>query len=301
MPYLTAIFLFIVGAWGKQLVKIIWYAVYHIPILILQAVASFFGSTVRIQLKKINAEDTFLYRFVQGLNFLDLFCIFFFICFCIDSEMFTDIIEDLGGLMVIGFVAPFFLTIYIHAVAPNKIKENREKEDKLEQYKYLVGREVVIIPGAVWSERDSFDNVMERGKPVRHTNSSLTVEMLGYYEGEPEARLSARYYKGTYDRYWIPAKYLKPKYYDEELRKQYSPLCGSYVRVLPGAIWGKPLESLGRYNYFFGKGNPVSDEDIKKTYIVMDVFVSKNIVMVKLREEYYGWVTVDNLQICGKT
>lgn len=215
MPYLTAIFLFIVGVWGKQLVKWFWRIVYDIPLGILQGISSRLGLKILENLDKRNAEDTFLYRLVQGFNFLDLFCIFFFICFCLDPNSFVEVAEEFGGLIVIGFIAPFFLSLYIHAEAPQRIYEKKIKEDKFAQYQYIVGREIEVLNGAIWSERDNLNNITSRGMPIKplsmeQINSHhYTVGALGYYNGEVEAKLSSRYYNEAYDGYWIPVKYLK--------------------------------------------------------------------------------------------
>lgn len=210
MPYLTAIFLFIVGAWGKQLVKIIWYAVYHIPILILQAVASFFGSTVRIQLKKINAEDTFLYRLVEGVNFLDLFCIFFICCMLADPNSLPEIIEETGGLMIIGFIFPFIGSVYIHSL-PYQAKKDLEKENEFEKYQSLPGKYVVILPNAYWSARDSLANIDERGKEVSsaYLGKQYKVECIEYFNDRIEAQLKNSERGVAPDERWIPAKYLE--------------------------------------------------------------------------------------------
>ena len=216
-----AILLVVVGIWGKQLVKAIWFAMHHLSAIILQIVASVFGVAAEKKLKEYNYQDSGIYRFVAGLNFLDIFCVFFIVCFIIDPDSLPAILDETGALLGIGFLFPFVGSFVIHVqiaenlkkepASPEDPEEEKRKIDAIAEYKQYIKRNVKILPGAVWSSRSSAENLVQRGQPVPTEIIGCTfwVDKLDYYKDHVEARLRTKLYGDSYDCWWIPVEYLR--------------------------------------------------------------------------------------------
>ena len=300
MPYLMAIFFILLGIFKTKLFLGVWYVIHHVPVIILQAVASFISGRATSKLKEKNAEDTAIYKFIDNLNFCDLLSLFFLSCMIVDSNSLSSIVYDDGALMLVGFLFPFFGSFFIHVIIPEREKERYARGEHIELYKHLIGQDVEIIEGAVWSKQPVYKNVMERGMPVRNRYEEKTiVSALEYYEGNVEAKLSSGWYSGR----WIPAKYLRLRYRDAELKEKYGAWRNKAVRILPGTTWGistwGPSYQDNDYPYFEEK-EKATDSDVETVYTVLEVEVAKEVVMFRLRNwDYrYSWVLLDNVELC---
>lgn len=305
MPYLMAIFYILLAIFGTKMFTAIWYVFVHGPVFILQCIVSFFSGKATSKLKEKKAEDTALYKFIDTLNIFDIFSLFFLTCMIIDPNSLPSIVEEDGALMLVGFLFPFFGSFFIHVIIPEKEKERLARGEHIKLYEYLIGQDVDVIEGAIWSTKPVYENVMNKGKPVAEfPKYKITVEELDYYEGKVEAKLSAKgKYKERYNGYWIPAKYLKLKYRDAELIEKYKAWKGKQVRILPDTIWGnyawEPAYMHSDYPYF-AKATKATNDDVEKTYTIFAVEVAKEVVMFRIRDWrcQNSWVLLENVVLC---
>lgn len=172
MPFLIAIFLFLMAGWGKQIMLGAWVIFFWIPTLAVQSVVQYFRAFLKLFVDE--KKHDMLYDFIDGINVCDGFVVIMIILFKLNggwSYMIDDMPKWLWGAFIGCIISSIALRViteedrYDRRTNPNRRDED---EDKLPTFSDKFGGAEAYVDSVMQTTGDI------KKKPVKEEEEKFT-------------------------------------------------------------------------------------------------------------------------------